>query len=229
MPLRTLPRRPSFSQIYALAGGMLIGACDREHDPVATPSPARHADAPRDPSTEPSPSAVAAAEPEPSESATLAIGDAMPRIDVIEASGARSCASCEPGPRLLVITGADAARQDDTVRDLDAIARFWADNGLATVIVLTDLGAVGAAPLADAQAEAARAEAARLAAEQRLGSTIAAAIAATPERWSPSLPPHTTAVLVDRAAKVAWVGRGEPHWRGLDTAIAGLLAVASPR
>lgn len=222
---RSLPRHRAVPWVGALALASLLGAaCDRERDPAATPPPARHADAPAD---VPAPTAPRDdVEVKPPAPAMLAVGDAMPRIEVVDAGGARRCASCDPGPRLLVITGAEAARRDETVRDLDAIARFWSDNGLDAVIVLAELAAEGPRALADGAAEAARGEATTLAAAQRLVTPIATAIDAKPQPWAPTLPAGTTAVLVDRDAKVAWVGGGEPHWRALDQAIAKLLAVA---
>lgn len=121
----------------------------------------------------------------------------------------------------------EAIARDEHWRDLDAIARLYADNGLGAIAIVTAF-AEGRAT-APADATAALAQVATVHARQRIAMPLEAALpAATTD--SRTLAEHgalvhdPTVILVDRTHTVRWIGGVGPHWQALDLAIAEVLS-----
>ncbi|MFO0636365.1 MAG: hypothetical protein U0168_26340 [Nannocystaceae bacterium] len=185
-------------------------ACDRERDSAATAAPAAstttQAAAPQQSLAQPQP------QPQPPSAAEVAIaaGDVMPAL-------AATATPPQAKASLWIVTSLEAAQQGETLQDLDAIARLYADNGLHAAIVLASFDGSKARPPTAFDEQAVRA----LVQRRRLATPVVPGSGDAP--WSPAIVAAPTVVLARPDGRVHWVGAAESSWAALDRAIVELL------
>jgi len=203
-----------------IAATALACACDAE--PVAAPSDERASLAavePR-PTDEPSPRPTAPARPSPAQAGVgpLASGTRAPAIATVD-DDAPSCAICafDGGPKLVVLGALADPGLDEPLRDLDAIASFYADDGLGAFIVLGEQdGELVRAPV---DPSAHRVDAEQLHARLRLALPVRVPARDPAGFDSYRVAQSPTVLLLDRSGTVLWSGIAMPRWRELDAAI----------
>ncbi len=208
--------------------------CDRERDSaVASPTSAV---APKQ-TPAPLPGPAAAAQPADTVAViaprALAVDDRLPPLSTLAPNGAKDCGTCRAGqgPRLVIIGSTEGITHGEAWRDLDAIARLYADNGLGALAVITAFADGRAIIPTDAPGVAEQAARARK--QQRITMPVEVALGdpTAAGRGFAEAPPIThdpTVVLIDGNDTVRWIGEVGPHWRELDVAIIGALATALP-
>lgn len=125
---------------------------------------------------------------------------------------------------MLVVATAATLADGEAWRDLDAMARFYADDGLATLAIVAGHrdGALVPGNAADAKSiDATRSR-------RRIAMPVFAATASTEQARAlddvPALTADPTVVLLDASGAVAWTGTRDTSWQALDRAIVGLVA-----
>jgi len=215
--------------ILAALAPLLFGGCDRDRDhdretSAATPTsvtdapPPTTSKAPELPSGPPS--TVDLARPR---APALAVGDRLAPVTSRAGDGTVGCGPCRLGqvPRLIVIgsTAALALARAETWRNLDAMSRLYADNGLSSLAIVV-AGVDGTAtPPADPAGTATQ-----IALVRAHGRIAMPVDIATDTGALGGVVDDPCVVLVDGADTVRFVGGAGPHWRELDLAIAALLA-----
>ncbi|MBX7080367.1 MAG: hypothetical protein K1X88_14315, partial [Nannocystaceae bacterium] len=154
--------------------------------------------------TQPAPQPHAAAVP------ALAAGDVMPALARVETPP-------QSKANLWIVTTLEAAQRDESLQDLDAIARLYQDNGLHAAIVLAAFDGSRAGPVPALDDAAVRS----LVQRRRLATPIVAGSGTAP--WSPAIVAAPTVVLARPDGRVHWIGAAGPSWAALDRAIVELL------
>lgn len=184
-----------------------IGACDRDRETSAAAPTSVSDPLPRGAPDAPQPDAPApdVAPPAPP---TLAIGDRLAPVS-----------SLGSVPRLLVVGSAEALARGETWRDLDAMARLYADNGLVSLAIVVTHANGTPTPPKDPSATTTQIDAARKRGRITMPFEIATDTAALV-----GVGTDPCVVLVDGGDVVRFVGGAGAHWRDLDRAIGSLLA-----
>lgn len=212
----------------------MIGACERTVDATTTSSTPSAGTTPTGDAKTTAPVTKDAATQPPVVAptrASLRAGDRLEPIATVDAAGKPACTHCAAkGPTMIVLATATALAKDETWRDLDAMARFYADDQLTTLAVVA--GHRDGGLVAGNAADAKTVDATRR--RQRIAMPVfAAAATATAEARAlddvPALADDPTVVLLDASGTVAWTGTRDESWQALDRAIVGLVATpASP-
>jgi hypothetical protein len=157
----------------------------------------------------------------PRQAPALAVGDRLAPVPSRAADGTVDCGACRLGqvPRLLVVGSIDALARAEIWRDLDAIARLYADNGLAALAIVVTREGDTTKPATDPSLSATQIE------EVRKRGRIAMPVEiATDTAALVGVADDPSVVLVDGGDIVRFVGGAGSHWRDLDLAIGSLLA-----
>ncbi len=190
-------------------------ACDATPGPDAGPAaPSTAIDAPREPDA----AAVAPSDPSPPVDRT----SALVALETLAApDGKPRCAACssDAALTLLVAASLDDEAIRESLRDLDAMVRFYADDGLAGVLVLA--ATAHDPPIGPAIDRA-------LALRDRLRLAMDVRVPARPDAVTDAAwladGPHV--VLVGRDGRVTFAAAATPRerWSALDRAIVDALA-----
>lgn len=211
------------------------GACERSTDASSSSSAPKAATSPEPSAPPPSGREADAAPPRdsapPGEPLRRALGkgDRLPPLAALDPAGAPQCSHCaSKGPTMLVFATATTLVEGESWRDLDAIGRFYADDGLTALAIVAGHrdGTLVAGNAADAQTVDATRARRRIAmpvlAAAATGTADARALAD-----APLLADDPTVVLLDASGAVAWTGTRDASWQALDRAIVGLVAPAA--
>jgi hypothetical protein len=154
----------------------------------------------------------------------LALGVVALQISTVAEDATITCEICrhDRGPKLVVLGALDDPSWSSALQDLDAIAGFYADDGLGAFVVLGERA--GEQLRAPGDPTAVRGRVDELRAALRLGSPVLVAARGELGFDEYRIAKSPTVLLLDGKGTVLWSGIAERSWGELDAAITRALA-----